>query len=93
MIARSSKEIYWLTTEDEASLGSVAPWLEEYAIARCKFTKELFKEWSNAAQRGDKTLAARLDQQVQRQAACYQALVKEQRSRWYETLATNSPKP
>jgi len=39
MAARSSKEIYWLTSNDQSSLGAVAPWLEEYAIARCDFKK------------------------------------------------------
>lgn len=66
MLTKSSREAYWLTEADMRQVGDVAPWYEEYVIAKCAYEKGTLRKWADANARGDLQEAERLMQVINR---------------------------
>jgi hypothetical protein len=86
MMLQSSKDMYMLTELDAAAIGQTAPWLEEFVIARCKYQKGLFAEWSDAVSKNDRDAADTFLMKLNGQSMCIRMFIQETRMAWLKNL-------
>jgi hypothetical protein len=81
MISKSSREAYPLDLDDIDAIGSVAPWAEEYLIAKCSFDKSLWRRFQDASVANNEPAAARLGKQFEQQSNCVKTVRRDVRAR------------